>query len=120
MGDQIALGVMPGQSGSFTLDFTSVEGLPYGSLLFLEDKSAGTWTQVAEGDVYAFTMTELDDYNRFVLHITPAVVVSAEDGDCSVSNGVLHVEAPSFMVEGQEVAWNYVISDAQGVVSTGC
>ena len=119
MGDQIALGVMPGQSGSFTLDFTSVAGLPYGSLLFLEDKSEGTWTQVAEGDVYAFTMTELDDYNRFVLHITPAVIVSAEDGDCSVSNGVLHVEAPSFMVEGQEVAWNYVISDAQGVVSTG-
>ena len=119
MGDQIALGVMPGQSGSFTLDFTSVAGLPYGSLIFLEDKSEGTWTQVAEGDVYAFTMTELDDYNRFVLHITPAVVVSAEDGDCSVSNGVLHVEAPSFMVEGQEVAWNYVISDAEGVVSTG-
>ena len=64
-GDQIALGVMPGQSGSFTLDFTSVAGLPYGSLLFLEDKSEGTWTQVAEGDVSAFTMTELDDYNRF-------------------------------------------------------
>ena len=123
-GQSIPMGVIAGADGYFEFDFSSVENLPNGSMLYLEDLATGTWTNVSENPVYGFNMLATDASDRFILHFTPEVTATGVDGTCEDANAYIELSFDGFQIAGQDVAWNYAVSkegmaQAQGsMVST--
>ena len=123
-GQSIPMGVMAGADGYFEFDFSAVENLPNGSMLYLEDLATGTWTNVSENPVYGFDMLATDASDRFILHFTPEVTATAVDGTCEEGNAYIELTFDGFQIAGQDVAWDYAVTkegmaQAQGsMVST--
>ena len=123
-GQSIPMGVIAGADGYFEFDFSTVENLPNGSMLYLEDLATGTWTNVSENPVYGFNMLATDASDRFILHFTPEVTATAVDGTCENADAYIELTFDGYQIAGQDVAWNYAVSkegmaQAQGsMVST--
>ena len=117
LGQTIPLGIVPGADGVFTFAF-DLASFPEGSLTFLEDKVSNEWTDLNTSPNYTFSMKVGDNPDRFLIHVTPGITVSGTDGDCS-SSSMISMDIPSYILNGQQVSWNYSISNDNGEVVSG-
>jgi len=60
---------------------------------------------------YIFSADSADDWNRFVLHFTPAVVVSTNDASCTAA-GTINIQQPG------SANWNYTLTDNNNAIIT--
>jgi hypothetical protein len=108
--DTVDMGLYPGVNGTFTMSFTGISSFDSTSYIYLEDKKVGTWYNIRRGD-YIFKALTTDDWNRFVLHFTPPVLVTGANVNCS----------PTVTIQQPGIAmWNYTLTDsANEVVDNG-
>ncbi len=109
----VALGLIPGTNGTYTITINGVNSFDPTSYIWLEDKVTGTMQNVRDNNSYTFTMTNTEDVNRFVLHFTPAAQIIKSDATCS-TQGIINVTQPG------SANWNYTITNSNAVaVGTG-
>jgi PKD repeat protein len=76
----------------------------------LEDKKiGGAWLNMRNNDSYAFHASVNDDWNRFVVHFTPAIKVNTLNATCT-SLGQVTIEQPG------SASWNYSLNDQNNTV----
>ena len=119
LGEVLPLGLNPGADGMFTLTFSGMESFPQGGLLFLEDKATNTWQDLTLNDTYTFNALAQDQSDRFQLHLTPKVYAEAIQGSCTSPEGALDLTIPAYSLNGQEVAWDYVVMHNGQVFAQG-
>ena len=119
LGEVLPLGLNPGADGMFTLTFSGMESFPQGGLLFLEDKATNTWQDLTLNDTYTFNALAQDQSDRFQLHLTPKVYAEAIQGSCTSPEGALDLTIPAYSLNGQEVAWDYVVMHNGQVFTQG-
>lgn len=108
----VPVGFDAGLPGTFTMSFEGLNSFDATSYIGLEDKKTNTWYNVRNGN-YVFSGDTTDNLNRFVLHFTPAAVISHTDATCN-STGVIHAE------QAGTSNWNYSLADNNGtVISNG-
>src|SRR5207237_37773 len=78
------------------------------SYITLEDTKLNIFTDVRNG-YYAFTADSSDDWNRFVLHFTPAALINTTNATCT-STGIIEIKQPG------TANWNYVLTDSNNVI----
>ncbi len=108
----VPMGFEPGISGSYVFHFDGMGTFDPTSYVKLEDKKLGLMHDVRNGD-YAFTSDSADNWNRFVLHFTPAAKFNMNDGTCN-ANGQISLQQPG------SATWNYTMLNQNGVlISSG-
>jgi len=108
----IPMGFEPGVSGTYTLSFDGLASFDPTSYIMLEDKQTGTMYNVRSG-AYTFTSNASDNWNRFVLHFTPAATISTTAATCS-EQGMINITQPG------TANWNYsLVDNNNAVVSSG-
>ena len=108
----IPMGFEPGVSGTYTLTFDGINSFDPTSYIMLEDLQTGTMYNVRNG-AYTFTSSATDNWNRFILHFTPAATINTTAATCSAP-GMINVVQPG------TANWNYTLADnSNTVVSTG-
>ena len=106
----VPVGFEPGKTGNFTLSFNNVNTFDPTSYIYLEDRALNVMYNVRNGD-YSFTADSADDWNRFVLHFTPAAQIATTDGNCSAA-GNINIQQPG------TANWNYSLTDANNATIT--
>ncbi len=108
----VNVGFEPGINGSYTFHFDGMNSFDPTSYVTLEDKLLNVFHDVRSGD-YSFTSNATDNWNRFVLHFTPAAKFNTSDASCSAA-GQINIEQPG------TANWNYVVSNSNNVtISSG-
>ena len=108
----VAMGFEPGVSGTYTLSFDGINTFDPTSYIMLEDLQTDVMYNVRNG-AYTYTANATDDWNRFVLHFTPAATISATAATCS-EQGLINITQPG------TPNWNYTLTNnANTVVSCG-
>jgi PKD repeat protein len=113
----VPLSFEPGTNGAFTFTFDNVSAFDPTSFIYLEDKKVGgNWLDIRANNNYNFNALKNDNWDRFMLHFTPAMELKTVDQTCA-AKGTIHVQQ-----EGP-VNWNYLLKDntnaivAQGVLN---
>ncbi|MFN8299201.1 MAG: PKD domain-containing protein, partial [Chitinophagales bacterium] len=108
----VNVGFEPGINGSYTFQFDGLNSFDPTSYITLEDKLLNVFHDVRSGS-YSFTSNANDNWNRFVLHFTPAAKFNTTDATCSAA-GQVNIEQPG------TANWNYVVTNSNNVtVSSG-
>ncbi|MFN8299023.1 MAG: PKD domain-containing protein [Chitinophagales bacterium] len=108
----VNVGFEPGINGSYTLQFDGLNTFDPTSYITLEDKKLNVFHDVRSGN-YGFTASANDDWNRFVLHFTPAAKFNTTDATCAAA-GQVNIEQPG------TANWNYVVTNGSNVtISSG-
>ncbi len=102
----IPVGFDAGLPGAFTMSFEGLNSFDATSYIMLEDRKTNTWHDVRNGN-YSFTGDTTDNLDRFVLHLTPPVVINHTDATCNTL-GVIHAEQVGI------ANWNYVVTNSNG------
>ncbi len=103
---QVQLGVIPGNSGSFTITVNGVNSFDPTSYIYLEDKVTGIYQNLRSNNSYTFSMSETESVDRFVLHFTPKAEWNVVAASCN-SKGLLTVE------QSGTNSWQFSITDQQ-------
>ncbi|HEY6162272.1 MAG TPA: T9SS type A sorting domain-containing protein, partial [Bacteroidia bacterium] len=75
-------------SGSYTIGLDSVSNLPNSSCLILEDLLTGTLTDLHNVSTYTFSISDTTNAPRFVLHVSPPVIIQTFPASCyGMNNG---------------------------------
>ena len=106
----VPVGFEPGKTGNFTLSFNNVNTFDPTSYIYLEDRKQNVMYNVRNGD-YNFTADSADNWNRFVLHFTPAAQIATTDGNCSAA-GNISIQQPG------TANWNYSLTDVNNATIT--
>ncbi|MFN4123827.1 MAG: T9SS type A sorting domain-containing protein, partial [Flavobacteriales bacterium] len=85
----------PGTAGNYTLNFESLETMPGTSMIYLEDKKTGIWTNLRQNSSYSFTAALADNIQRFALHFEPPMSFNTVNEDCGQQNGAISIINPS-------------------------
>jgi len=104
----VPVGFEAGISGSYSFTFGGLNSFDPTSYITLEDKKLNIMHDVRSGD-YNFTADATDNFDRFVLHFTPATKINTTNATCS-SNGQINIEQPG------TANWNYSVANSNGVV----
>ncbi len=104
----VPVGFEAGVSGSYSFTFGGLNSFDPTSYITLEDKKLNIMHDVRSGD-YNFTADATDNFDRFVLHFTPATKINTTNATCS-SNGQINIEQPG------TANWNYSVANSNGVV----
>ncbi len=104
----VPVGFEAGVSGSYSFTFGGLNSFDPTSYITLEDKKLNVMHDVRSGD-YNFTADATDNFDRFVLHFTPATKINTTDASCS-TNGQINIEQPG------SSSWNYSVANSNGVV----
>ncbi len=104
----VNVGFEPGANGSYSMNFDGLQSFDPTSYITLEDKKTGTMHDVRSGD-YSFTATTTDNWNRFVLHFTPAAKVNTSNATCA-AQGQISITQPG------SANWNYTLTNSANVV----
>ena len=113
----IPIGFEPGVAGAYSLSFSGINTFDPTSYIYLEDKKLNI-TQNARNGAYNFTADTTDDWNRFVIHFTPAAQISTSDATCNSAGNVL-------VRQDGAAVWNFMLIDtnnttiASGILSNG-
>ncbi len=108
----VPVGFEAGINGHYTFTFDGLSSFDPTSYITLEDKQLNVMHDVRSG-AYSFTANATDNFDRFVLHFTPAAHFNTVDASCNAF-GQINIEQPG------PANWQYSVTDAQGVVlSTG-
>ena len=106
----VPMGFEPGANGTYKLTFNGLNTFDPTSYIYLEDKTMNVMYNLRNGD-YIFSADSADDWNRFVLHFTPAVVVSTNDASCTAA-GTINIQQPG------SANWNYTLTDNNNAIIT--
>jgi len=106
----VPMGFEPGANGTFKLTFNGLNTFDPTSYIYLEDKTLHVMYNVRNGD-YTFTADSADSWNRFVLHFTPAALITTTDANCTTS-GTINIEQPG------TANWNYTLTDSSNAIIT--
>ncbi|MFN8298885.1 MAG: PKD domain-containing protein [Chitinophagales bacterium] len=110
--NSIPLNMEPGVNGSYTFSFDGVNSFDPTSYIMLEDKQLNVWHDVRSG-AYTFNANATDNWNRFVLHFTPAAKFATTDATCQ-AQGQLNI------TQAGSANWNYTIANSNNVtMATG-
>jgi hypothetical protein len=101
----VPMQLLPGQSGSLTLEAHGVSSFDPTQYIFLEDKVTATMQDLRANPNYSFNMNTTENPDRFVLHFTPAAQFSTTDVSCNTP-GTIDVVQPG------DASWSYAITDA--------
>ncbi|MFN8288541.1 MAG: PKD domain-containing protein [Chitinophagales bacterium] len=104
----VPVGFEAGINGHYTFTFDGISSFDPTSYITLEDKKLNVWHDVRSGD-YSFISNATDNFDRFVLHFTPAAHVNTVNANCNAP-GQINIEQPG------PASWQYTVADAQGVV----
>ncbi|MFN8285147.1 MAG: PKD domain-containing protein [Chitinophagales bacterium] len=104
----VPVGFEAGISGNYSFSFGGVNSFDPTSYITLEDKKLNIFHDVRSGD-YSFTADATDNFDRFVLHFTPAAKINTTNASCSAS-GQINIEQPG------AASWNYSVTNSNGVV----
>ncbi len=104
----VNVGFEPGVNGSYSMNFDGLQSFDPTSYIMLEDKKTGIMHDVRSGD-YNFTASTIDNWNRFVLHFTPAAQLSTSTSSCAAL-GQITIEQPG------TANWNYSVTNSSGIV----
>ncbi len=105
--NSIPLNMEPGVNGTYSLSFNGVSSFDPTSYITLEDKQLNVFHDVRSG-AYSFTANANDNWNRFVLHFTPAAKFSSSNATCQ-AQGQLNITQPG------SANWNYTITNSANV-----
>jgi PKD repeat protein len=110
--NSVEVGFEPGVSGSYVFNFEGINSFDPTSYITLEDKKLNVFHDARSGD-YNFVSDTADNWERFVLHFTPAAEISTTDQSCNIP-GSIYVEQPG------SAEWQYTLTDANGTtIGTG-
>lgn len=85
----IPLGFRPGYTGTHTFTFEDSASFVMPKVVFLEDRTTNTFTNVITTPTYTFNATIGENANnRFVLHCYGLVNLSSTNSDCSTSGSI--------------------------------
>lgn len=104
----IPVGFEPGANGNYTLSFDGTNTFDPTSYVMLEDKKLNVWHDVRNGN-YSFSASATDNWERFVLHFTPAAKFNTSDATCQ-AQGQISITQPG------TANWSYTIMNAGNVV----
>ncbi len=104
----VPVGFEPGVTANYTFTYNGINTFDPTSYIFLEDKQTGSMTDVRNGS-YSFASNSTDYADRFVLHFTPAAVVSTVNASCS-NLGLISITQPG------SANWNYQLKDNNNVI----
>ncbi len=108
----VPVGMEPGVNGTYTFTFDGINSFDATSYITLEDKKLNVFHDVRSG-AYTFDANASDNWNRFVLHFTPAAIVATTNATCTEA-GILNI------TQAGTANWNYTIADySNTVISTG-
>lgn len=106
-----------GVDGQYIFSFNGVASFDPTVFVTLEDKKQHLFHNIRSGN-YLFQSSTTDDRNRFVLHFTPALVMTITPGNCLIPGNL------TLDQQGSTV-WSYTVLDFQdsevlvGVLSSG-
>ncbi len=104
---EVLMNFIPGANGTFTFNTTGISSFDPTSYVLLEDKKTGQWIDLRQNPTYTFTSSTTDAHARFVLHFTPAAVISSNDASCDVQ-GLITLTQPGVAV------WSCAVANNQG------
>ncbi|MFN8286280.1 MAG: DUF2341 domain-containing protein [Chitinophagales bacterium] len=104
----VNVGFEPGVNGNYSMNFDGLQSFDPTSYITLEDKKLNIFHDVRSGD-YSFTASTTDNWNRFVLHFTPAAKVNTTNASCA-AQGQISIEQPG------TANWNYTVANSNSVV----
>jgi hypothetical protein len=109
--DTVEMGIEPGGDATFTFTFSGLNTFDSTSYIYLEDKKLHTWFDLRKGN-YTFSSTTSDDWNRFLLHFTPPVIVTGSNTTCSATS-TINIQQPGMAI------WNYSLTDSANTIVNG-
>lgn len=107
---QIPMSMNPAGAGNYTFDFQSIETLPLGMLVYLEDLKTNTIQLLNQNATYSFVVEQGENQDRFRLLFTAPLQLNAIDAACS-ANGQITIQNP-----GAE-NWTYALTGTNVSVS---
>ena len=105
--DTVPMGMAPGTNDTFSMSFTGMSSFDTTSYVYLEDKKLHIFHNLRNGD-YTFTALTTDDWNRFLVHFTPPVIVNGTNITCS-SASMLNMQQPG------PASWNYSLVNSNNL-----
>jgi PKD repeat protein len=96
-----------GTNGTFTMNFEGLNTFDATSYITVEDRKTNIFHDVRSGN-YTFTGDTLDNLNRFVIHFTPAAVITKTDATCNTA-GTINVVQPG------TANWSYTVTNSNSV-----
>jgi hypothetical protein len=106
----IPLGMIPSESGTYTLDFEGFSTLNPSMLIFLEDIKTGHIQLLNQNPSYTFIMESTENTDRFLLRMSAPINVIQTVATCD-SKGSLTLQSPA-------TSWSYSIT-GNGVSFSG-
>jgi uncharacterized membrane protein len=103
----VAMGFEPGATGNYSFTFDNVNTFDPTTYIMLEDRLEKVIYNVRNGN-YQFSADSADDWNRFVLHFTPAAVINQTDATCNSLGAITVAQAGN-------ANWNYTLTDNSSV-----
>ena len=91
-----------GTSGTYSLSFDDLESFPASTMIYLEDKKTGVWTNLRLQNFYTFTSRTSDNIQRFNIHFEPPVNITNENYACK-NEAFIALSNPS------NETWNYAL-----------
>jgi hypothetical protein len=108
---QIPMGMNPAGAGSYTFDFQSIESLPLGMLVYLEDLKTNTIQLLNQNSSYTFEVVSGENQDRFRLIFTAPLAVETISASCAAT-GQISISNPGIE------SWIYTVN-GQGVIQNG-
>lgn len=91
----VPMSFYPGLSGQYTISISDLETFAATTMIYLEDKKTGIWTNLRLQNTYSFLSDIADDIQRFNLHFEPSLNIEKNDATCLMNDGVLTISNPS-------------------------
>jgi hypothetical protein len=105
-------------NGAFTFEVSGLNTFPSSTIIYLEDKATGAWTNLRETPTYSFAMTTQEAEDRFEIHFTKPIALTYEAETCEGNDGTISVDFGNQSIAGNLQTWNYdLLKDMQSVVS---
>lgn len=108
---QIPMGMNPAGPGSYTFDFQSLETLPMGMLVYLEDLKTNAIQLLNQNSTYNFEVENGENQDRFRLIFTAPIAVETISASCSAT-GQISISNPGIE------SWMYAVN-GQGITQSG-
>ncbi len=110
--NSIPLNFEPGVNGNYSFSFNGINTFDPTSYITLEDKLLNVFHDVRSGD-YTFNADANDNWNRFVLHFTPAAKFNSNSATCNAM-GNINITQPGV------ANWTYtIVNSANVTIGTG-
>ena len=107
----IPMGIVAKTAGAYHVNVLEQETFVPTSMLYLEDRTLGVWTDLRTTDQYTVNLPVGEHNGRFFLHFSPAVNVQVADETCQQADGSVTVSNASVNQQ-----WNASLLNEAGVV----